>query len=117
MCTKIILRAARMIHCRYAEPVLLKRQCVSPSLYLLTPSNGKRRWAFRFTKPSTKRVTEMGLGTVEHMSFEEAQVVVGKCQLLVKLGIDPIHPRQGRITVPKDLLLDLWGRSSASGLL
>ena len=96
-----------MIHCRYAEPVLLKRQCVSPSLYLLRPSNGQKRWAFRFTKPSTKRVTEMGLGPVEHMSFEEAQVAVGKCQLLVKLGIDPIELRHGRITVPKDLLLDL----------
>ena len=103
-----------MIHCRYAEPVLLKRQCVSPSLYLLTPSNGKRRWAFRFTKPSTKRVTEMGLGSVEHMSFEEARVVVGKCQLLVKQGIDPIELRRGRITVLKDLPLDLSGLSSAS---
>jgi len=67
----------------------------------------QKRWAFRFTKPSTKRVTEMGLGPVERMSYEEAQVVVGKCQLLVKQGIDPIELRRGRITVPKDLLLDL----------
>ena len=49
----------------------------------------------------------MGLGPVEHMSFEEAQVAVGKCQLLVKQGIDPIELRHGRITVPNDLLLDL----------
>ena len=64
-------------------------------MYLLTPSNGKKRWAFRFTKPATKRVTEMGLGPVELMSFEEAQVVVDKCQLLVKQGIDPIELRRG----------------------
>jgi len=56
----------------------------------------------------------MGLGTVEHMSFEGAQVVVGKCQLLVKQGIDPIELRRGRITVLKDLPLDLSGLSSAS---
>jgi hypothetical protein len=49
----------------------------------------------------------MGLGPVEHMSFEEAQVVADKCQLLVKQGIDPIELRRGRITVPKHLLFDL----------
>jgi integrase len=73
------------------------RHRVSASLYLIVRPNGVRRWAFRYTKPSTKRVTEHGLGSIELMTLAEAKEAVHEMRRLVARGVDPIeHERDTR---------------------
>jgi hypothetical protein len=53
------------------------RHRVSQSLYLYVSPNGQTgRWLFRFTKPTTGRVTEMGLGSADVMTLAEAKAKV-----------------------------------------
>ncbi|SED74420.1 Site-specific recombinase XerD [Rhizobiales bacterium GAS191] len=43
-------------------------------LYLIVSNDGKnRRWAYRFTKPSTGRVSELGLGGLDVLSLQDAR--------------------------------------------
>jgi integrase len=71
------------------------RHRVSPSLYLYVSPNGQtRRWIFRFTKPETKRVTEMGLGSADVLTLAEARAKVHECRRMVALGNDPIEAKR-----------------------
>jgi integrase len=71
------------------------RHRVSPSLYLYVSPNGQtRRWIFRFTKPSTGRVTEMGLGGADVMTLAEARTKVHDCRRMVARGEDPIDAKR-----------------------
>jgi integrase len=73
------------------------RHGVSKSLILIVKPDRTRRWAFRFTKPSTGKVTEHGLGSIEVMSLAEAREKVLECRRMVSRGIDPIdHGREQR---------------------
>ena len=67
------------------------RHRVSASLYLIVTPNGVRRWAFRYTKPSTKRVTEHGLGSTDLMTLAEARDAVHELRRLVARGVDPVE--------------------------
>src|SRR6516162_3866963 len=67
------------------------RHRVSASLYLLVRPNGVRRWAFRYTKPSTRRVTEHGLGSVSLVTLAEARELVHEYRRLVARGVDPVQ--------------------------
>jgi integrase len=76
-----------------AEP---GRHRVSPGLYLYVSPNGQtRRWLFRYTKPSTGRVTEMGLGGADVLTLAEARAKVHEARRMVAKGEDPIEAKRG----------------------
>jgi integrase len=71
------------------------RHRVSESLYLHVGPNGSRRWLFRYTKPSTGKVTEMGLGNADLLTLAEARVKVHEARRTVAQGDDPIEQKRG----------------------
>jgi integrase len=70
--------------------------CVSRSLYLLVSPDGRvRRFAFRFTKPSTHRVTATGLGTMGvDITLAEAHEKRDEFRRLVRKGGDPVEAKR-----------------------
>lgn len=71
------------------------RHRVSQSLYLyVTPNGQTRRWLFRYTKPSTGRVTEMGLGSADLVTLAEARAKVHEARRLVMEGTDPVEAKR-----------------------
>jgi integrase len=76
------------------------RHCVSKSLYLyVSPDRQTRRFMFRYTKPSTGRVTEHGLGSMDEITLAQAHAKRDECRLQVRRGIDPVeHGRVQRLT-------------------
>jgi integrase len=71
------------------------RHRVSPSLYLFVGPNGQRRWIFRYTKPSTGRVTEAGLGSADVVTLAEARAKVLEFRRMVQRGGDPVASNCG----------------------
>ena len=71
----------------------LGRHNVAPGLYLIVTAHG-RRWAFRYTKPSTRRVTELGLGSATVLSLAEAREKALDCRRAVARGDDPIEQKR-----------------------
>jgi integrase len=71
------------------------RHRVSASLYLYVGPKGQRRWLFRYTKPSSGRVTEMGLGSVDLTTLAEARAKVHDLRRMVAKGQDPGALRGG----------------------
>ena len=53
-----------------------------------------RRWAFRYTRPSTRRVTELGLGNAALLTLAEAREKALDCRRAVARGLDPIEQRR-----------------------
>jgi integrase len=76
------------------------RHRVAPSLYLyVTPDRRVRRFIFRYTKPSTERVTEHGLGALDVVSLAEARAKALECRRMVAQGQDPVEQkREARTT-------------------
>jgi integrase len=66
------------------------RHRVSDSLYLIVAPNGGKRWAFRYTKPATGRVTETGLGSADVVTLAEARAKVHELRRMVAKGADPV---------------------------
>jgi integrase len=92
-----VKQSLRDLTCKEVLAAPPGRYRVSASLYLIVTPNGVRRWAFRYTKPSTKRVTEHGLGSIELMTLAEAKEAVHEMRRLVARGVDPIeHERDTR---------------------
>ena len=71
----------------------LGRHNAAPGLYLIVTARG-RRWAFRYTKPSTRRVTELGLGSATVFSLAEAREKALDCRRAVAKGHDPIEQKR-----------------------
>jgi integrase len=71
------------------------RHRVSDSLYLIVAPNGGKRWAFRYTSPRTKRVTEHGLGSIDVTTLSEARTKVHELRRMVAKGADPVDTRGG----------------------
>lgn len=63
------------------------RDSKSSGLYLIVRPNGVRRWAYRYTRPTTGRVTEMGLGC---KSLKHARDMAQFLSAKVATGGDPI---------------------------
>jgi integrase len=71
------------------------RYRVSQSLYLHVAMNDiSKRWVFRHTKPGTRKVTEMGLGSVDVIPLAEARAKVHDLRRMVSRGLDPIEARR-----------------------
>ena len=83
-----VKQSLRDLTCKEVLAAPPGRHRVSASLYLIVTPNGVRRWAFRYTKPSTKRVTEHGLGSIELMTLAEAKEAVHEMRRLVARGVD-----------------------------
>ena len=79
----------------------LGRHNVAPGLYLIVTARG-RRWAFRYTKPSTRRVTELGLGSASVLSLAEAREKAHDYRRVVAKGQDPVEQKreQRRSQIP-----------------
>lgn len=61
-------------------------------LYLIVSADRQnRRWAFRYTKPSTGRVTEVGLGSTTLLTLEEARNKAEDYRRAVARGEDPVE--------------------------
>jgi integrase len=72
------------------------RHRVSASLYLFVGPNGQtRRWIFRYTKPSTGKVSETGLGSFDVLSLAEARAKVHEARRMVARGDDPVEAKRG----------------------
>jgi integrase len=71
------------------------RHNAGPSLYLVVAKDGRhRRWAFRYRRPSTGKVTEHGLGSADLLTLAEARDKVHDCRRDVAKGDDPIEKRR-----------------------
>jgi integrase len=76
--------------CDNAEP---GRHRVSACLYLVVEGRNKR-WAFRFTRPGTKRQTEKGLGRYKVVTLAEARAKVHGLRRAVAKGVNPIDAKR-----------------------
>jgi hypothetical protein len=71
------------------------RHNAAPGLYLIVSQDGQsRRWAFRYTKPSTRRVTELGLGSATVLSLAEAREKAHDYRRVVARGQDPVEAKR-----------------------
>src|SRR6516164_10227153 len=77
------------------QKALPGRHHAGHSLYLIvTPTS--RRWAFRFTKPSTRKVTELGLGSASLLTLTEARDQAHDFRRAVARGEDPVERKRDR---------------------
>jgi integrase len=75
------------------------RHRVSASLYLYVPPDGQgRRFIFRYTKPSTGRVTETGLGSFDVVSLAEARAKALEYRRMIAKGQDPVEAKRSQRT-------------------
>jgi integrase len=71
------------------------RYCIGKSLYLIvTPDTQTRRFAFRYTKPGTARVTEAGLGKLGDITLAKAHDTRDEYRQLVRRGGDPVEQKR-----------------------
>jgi integrase len=72
------------------------RHCIGKSLYVyVAPDRQTRRFMFRYTKPSTGRVTETGLGTLDDdITLAEAHEKRDEYRRLVRRGGDPVEQKR-----------------------
>jgi integrase len=86
--------------CAYHQPECCAQgrprtpQC-GHSLYLIVTPNS-RRWCFRFTKPSTRKVSELGLGSAELLTLAEARDKAFEHRRTVLKGFDPVEVKRER---------------------
>ena len=76
---------------------------LTKGLYLIVGAEGRtRRWAFRYTKPGTGRVSEAGLGSADLWTLAEVRELAQENRKRVRLGEDPVETkrdgRRGRVT-------------------
>jgi hypothetical protein len=64
-------------------------------LYLIVGAEGRtRRWAFRYTKPDTGRVSEVGLGSADLWTLAEVCEMAQENRKRVRLGEDPVETKR-----------------------
>jgi hypothetical protein len=62
------------------------------NLWLIIGSTGRKRWEFRYTVAGKSR--EMGLGSVEFMSLDEARDRAFELRRMLKQGTDPLAEKE-----------------------
>jgi hypothetical protein len=71
------------------------RHNAGPGLYLIVSTDGQsRRWAFRYTKPATRKVTELGLGSADLVTLAEARDLAIDHRRAVAKGQDPVEAKR-----------------------
>jgi integrase len=70
------------------------RKSIGPNLILIVPNEHTRHLAFRYTRPSTKRVTEHGLGRLGDITLAEAHEKRDELRRLVRKGGDPVEAKR-----------------------
>ena len=86
------MRIATHIQATKAPP---GRHNAGPGLYLIvSPDRQRRRWAFRYTKPSTRRVTELGFGSAALITLAEAREKAFDYRRAVAKGHDPVEQKR-----------------------
>ncbi len=63
-------------------------------LYLFVRKTGSKSWVFRYTKPTTGKVTNLGVGPYPTYSLAEARELCAKFRRQVTEGIDPKLQRE-----------------------
>ncbi len=63
-------------------------------LYLRVTKSGTKSWIFRFRDRTTRKVRDMGLGSLRDLSLAEARDAAGEARKIVRSGADPITERQ-----------------------
>jgi integrase len=70
-----------------------------PGLYLYVSQDGQvRRWIFRFTSPTSKKVTEAGLDMATNVSLAQAKAKAQGMRRQIAAGIDPIQAKRTQRT-------------------
>jgi integrase len=86
------MRIATQASARKAPP---GRHNAGRGLYLIVSVDKQsRRWVFRYTKPSTRRVTELGLGNATLLTLAEAREKALDCRRAVAKGLDPVEQKR-----------------------
>jgi integrase len=68
-------------------------------LYLyVSPDQRVRRWLFRFTSPTSKKVTEAGLDMAGAVSLAQAKSKAQEMRRLIASGVDPIQAKRTQRT-------------------
>lgn len=70
-------------------------------LYLKVRPNGSKNWVFRYTRPITGGVTNMGLGSYPAVSLADARKSARAARELKSQGINPQLERKARISVER----------------
>ena len=64
-------------------------------LYLyVTPSGDVRRFIYRYTRPTNKRITETGLGIWPAVELTDAKAKADELRKLVASGVDPVASKR-----------------------
>jgi hypothetical protein len=70
---------------------------VGQNLFLaMSRSGGSKHWVFRFTKPLTGAVSEMGLGSYPTVSLALARQKANALRVELAKGVDPIAAKRDR---------------------
>jgi integrase len=70
------------------------RLCDGKGLWLQTSVWGTKSWIFQFTSPTTGRIRQYGLGSLDEVSLAEARDQASELRKQVRNGIDPIEARR-----------------------
>jgi integrase len=70
------------------------RYYLGDGLVLIVTNKFNRRWAFRYTSPLTKRVTETSIGSVSSWNYLAAKNEVWKMRQLLEKGQDPVQVKR-----------------------
>lgn len=77
------------------QSALPGRHNAGRGLYLIVSADSRnRRWALRYVKSSTRKPTEMGLGTAELVTLKEALDLAFDHRRKIAKGIDPVEEKR-----------------------
>jgi Arm domain-containing DNA-binding protein/integrase-like protein len=63
-------------------------------LVLIVRSEARRSWAFRYTKPTTRRVTETSIGSAYSFTYTDARNEITRMRQLLAKRIDPVQAKR-----------------------
>ena len=58
-------------------------------LYLVIKTSGAKSWVFRYTRPNTKKISMIGLGSLETLGLAQAREKAAQYKKMVADGVDP----------------------------
>lgn len=82
-------------------------------LYFVVASSGRKRWEFRYKKPSNGRWAWMGLGGYPDTSAKRARAQAQEAAKLLAEGVDPVEHRNGSQEHPFREVAEAWYQDKA----